>query len=118
MGGGKKSWDYHLFFNPYSNVNYPQDRHEFVHEIFGIKPRQGDTQVTQNLGCGRLLSFPNILQHCVSPFSLADRSKPGHRKILAFFLVDPNMRIISTANVPPQREDWWKEKKQVVAQVL
>lgn len=32
---------------------------------------QGDTQVTQNLGCvstreGRLLAFPNILQHCVS----------------------------------------------------
>ena len=50
MGGGKKSWDYHLVFNPYSNVNYPQDRHEFVHEIFGIKPRRGDTQVTQNIG--------------------------------------------------------------------
>lgn len=45
MGGGKKNWDYHLIFNPYSNVNYPQDRHEFVHGIFGIKPRQGDTQV-------------------------------------------------------------------------
>ena len=28
------------------------------------------------------------------------------------------MRIVSTANVPPQREEWWKEKKQVVAQVL
>ena len=34
------------------------------------------------------------------------------------FLVDPNMRIVSTANIPPQIEDWWKEKKQVVAQVL
>ena len=85
MGGGKKSWDYHLVFNPYSNVNYPQDRHEFIHEIFGIKPRRGDTQVTQNLGgwCfnsgTRLLVFPNILQHCVSPFSLANKSQPDHR---------------------------------------
>jgi hypothetical protein len=55
------------------------------------------------------LTFPNILQHRVSPFSLADRSKPGHRKILAFFLIDPNRRIISSANVPPQREDWCDE---------
>lgn len=28
------------------------------------------------------------------------------------------MRIVSTANVPPQREDWWEKKKQIVAQVL
>jgi len=41
---------------------------------------------------------------------LADRSKPGHRKILALFLVDPNIRIISTANVPPQQRDWWSEQ--------
>jgi len=38
---------------------------------------------------------------------LADPSKPGHRKILALFLVDPNIRVISTANVPCQRKDWW-----------
>ena len=24
-------------------------------------------------------------------------------------MVDPNIRIISTANVPPQRRDWWAE---------
>jgi hypothetical protein len=58
---------------------------------------------------GRLLSFPNVFQHRVAPFSLADRSKPGHRKILALFLVDPKERIISTANVPPQQKDWWAE---------
>lgn len=27
-------------------------------------------------------------------------------KVLGLFLVDPNIRIISTANVPPQRLDW------------
>lgn len=58
---------------------------------------------------GRLLTFPNILQHRVSPFKLDDPTKPGHRKILALFLVDPNIRVISTANVPPQRLDWWTE---------
>ncbi|RYP40265.1 hypothetical protein DL767_001808 [Monosporascus sp. MG133] len=59
---------------------------------------------------GRLLAFPNVLQHRVSPFRLADPSRPGHRKILAMFLVDPHVRVISTANVPPQRRDWWAEE--------
>jgi hypothetical protein len=55
------------------------------------------------------LTFPNILQHRVQPFKLADPSKLGHRKILALFLVDPGIRIIGTANVPPQQRDWWSE---------
>jgi hypothetical protein len=29
---------------------------------------------------------------------------------LALFLVDPGIRIISTANVPPQQRDWWAEE--------
>ncbi|KAF8061696.1 hypothetical protein FPV67DRAFT_1509958 [Lyophyllum atratum] len=56
---------------------------------------------------GRLLTWPNVLQHQVQPFQLVDRTKPGHRKILALFLVDPNITIISTANVPCQQRDWW-----------
>ncbi|KAF9469542.1 hypothetical protein BDZ94DRAFT_1231203 [Collybia nuda] len=36
-------------------------------------------------------------------------TKPGHHKILALFLVDPNIRIILTSNVPSQRKDWWIE---------
>lgn len=59
---------------------------------------------------GRLLVFPNVLQHQVSSFSLADPTKPGYRKILAMFLVDPHIRVLSTANVPPQRRDWWAEE--------
>lgn len=56
------------------------------------------------------MTFPNILQHQVQPFELEDRTKPGHRKILALFLVDPNIKIISSANVPCQRKDWWREE--------
>jgi hypothetical protein len=48
-------------------------------------------------------------QHRVSPFELIDRTKPGHRRFIALWLVDPNRRIISTANVPPQQRDWWVE---------
>lgn len=58
---------------------------------------------------GRLITFPNILQHRVGPFKLDDPSKPGHRKILALFLVDPHIRIISAANVPAQQRHWWGE---------
>lgn len=46
-------------------------------------------------------------QHRVSPFKLADPAKPGHRRFIALWLVDPHCRIISTANVPPQQRDWW-----------
>jgi hypothetical protein len=61
---------------------------------------------------GRLLTWPNVLQHQVQPFELVDPSKPGHRKILALFLVDPNIHIISTANVPCQQRQWWRENIQ------
>lgn len=54
-----------------------------------------------------LFSLPS--QHCVSPFELADPTKPGHRRFIALWLVDPYNRIISTANVPPQQQDWWRE---------
>jgi len=56
---------------------------------------------------GRALSWPNQYQHCVSPFKLSDPSKPGHRKILAIFLVDPTIKHIpSTTVVPPQQAEW------------
>ena len=58
----------------------------------------------------RLLVFPNVLQHRVVPFSLADATKPGHSKLLALFLVDPNIPIPSTANIPPQQRDWWAQQ--------
>jgi hypothetical protein len=48
-------------------------------------------------------------QHRVSAFRLRDPTKPGHRRFIALWLVDPNRRIISTANVPPQQQDWWLE---------
>jgi hypothetical protein len=37
-----------------------------------------------------------------------DKTKPGHRKILVFFLVNPQMAdsVPSTSNVPPQQKSW------------
>ncbi|CCO33985.1 hypothetical protein BN14_08076 [Rhizoctonia solani AG-1 IB] len=54
----------------------------------------------------RCIAFPNAYQHRVSPFELVDKSKPGHRKIVALFLVDPAVRRPSTTTVPPQQADW------------
>ncbi|KAK1752853.1 hypothetical protein QBC47DRAFT_348022 [Echria macrotheca] len=59
---------------------------------------------------GRLLVFPNCAQHQVQPFELVDKTKPGHRKILAMFLIDPYRPILSSAHVPPQRRDWWADE--------
>ncbi|KAF9040862.1 hypothetical protein BJ165DRAFT_1330584, partial [Panaeolus papilionaceus] len=93
-------------------VEYQQDFHDWLPLIYGVT--QGDAGV-QFLGGvatpqNRLLTFPNVLQHQVQPFKLADPTKKGHRKILALFLVDPAIKVISTANVPCQRVDWWKEE--------
>ncbi|KAJ2721409.1 hypothetical protein GGI07_003974 [Coemansia sp. Benny D115] len=60
---------------------------------------------------GRCVVFPNTYQHRVSGFKLADPTKPGHRKIFAFFFIDPSTRIPSTEIVPPQQLSWWTGSK-------
>lgn len=95
--------------NDFERKTHEQDDHEGVEELYGVKQ---DGPKVQEIGRvvtreGRLLAFPNVFQHRVAPFKLEDPSKPGHRKILALFLIDPHCRIISTANVPPQQKDWW-----------
>jgi hypothetical protein len=57
----------------------------------------------------RCVAFPNLYQHQVQPFHLEDPTKPGHRKILVFFLVDPTKRIPSATDVAPQQREWVTE---------
>ncbi|KEP48077.1 DUF4246 family protein [Rhizoctonia solani 123E] len=54
----------------------------------------------------RCIAFPNTYQHRVSPFELLDKSKPGYRKIVALFLIDPAIHRPSTTTVPPQQKEW------------
>ncbi|KAM3498035.1 hypothetical protein MY10362_008627 [Beauveria mimosiformis] len=94
-------------------LDYTQNDFDSIKRAFGIDP-EGSTM--QDIGevstrQGRAIFFPNILQHRVSPFRLKDASLPGHRKIVALFLVDPAIPIISTANVPPQQRGWWRNAK-------
>ena len=54
----------------------------------------------------RCVAFPNLYQHQIQPFRLEDPTKPGHRKILVFFLVDPTRKVLSATNVAPQQSEW------------
>ncbi|OQO14420.1 hypothetical protein B0A48_01297 [Cryoendolithus antarcticus] len=92
-------------------LSYEQDDHAPLATIFGL-PSLRDEPAVQNVGAvlcrpGRLLAFPNTLQHRVQSFGLEDPSRPGHRRFLVLWLVDPHYRILSTANVPPQQHEWF-----------
>ncbi|MEV6769012.1 DUF4246 domain-containing protein [Nocardia sp. NPDC051030] len=89
--------------------DYEQNDSNGVRDVYGLTDEDPLNQVLGSVqtGAGRALAFPNILQHRVAPFRLADPDRPGHRKILAFFLVDPSTTIVSTSDIPPQQP--WSE---------
>lgn len=96
------------------DMPYEQDDHAPLCVIFGTSSLREEIKL-QELGSiatrrGRLLAFPNTLQHRVEPFELIDKSKPGHRRFLVLWLVDPNYPLPSTSIVPPQQESWWLER--------
>lgn len=87
---------------------YEQNDDRGVKEVYGL---ENEGALNQNLGylvtqTNRCIAFPNTYQHQVQPFSLIDKTKPGHRKIIVFFLVNPEHKILSTSNVPPQQGGW------------
>ena len=93
---------------------YEQGDHRGVELIYGLKD---GCPLVQHLGSvitqpGRLLAFPNLFQHFVEPFELADPTRNGIRQILVFFLVDPFERIVSSAEVPPQQASFYTEEQQ------
>ena len=124
-----------LYYYDQENItdSYLSFRQSIDAEVMTMKPAQSefnslemyygveqDGPALQELGKvltreGRMLAFPNVLQHCVHNFRLKDETKPGHRKILAMFLVDPHIKVLSTANVPPQQRDWWQEEVRKVS---
>ncbi|KAJ1991328.1 hypothetical protein GGI25_002371 [Coemansia spiralis] len=110
----------HLNFreNVDNTLKYLQGDRDGMNRAYGIyegENRHSDqVPLIQDIGqveakSGRCIVFPNIYQHQVAGFKLADPRKPGHRKILAFFFVDPAIRIPSTEIVPPQQRDWWAQ---------
>ncbi|MFJ4870079.1 DUF4246 domain-containing protein [Streptomyces sp. NPDC088757] len=85
--------------------DYEQNDDDGLREVYGLEDEDALNQVlgSASTPAARCLAFPNVLQHRVDSFRLADPTRPGHRKILAFFLVDPSEKIVSTSDVPPQQ---------------
>lgn len=90
---------------------------QVLEEILGVKKGDLNNIVRhewgyKNVGSvaatkGRLITFPNVLEHRLQSLKLTDTTKAGHYRMMKLFLVDPNYRICSTSNVPPQQFDWW-----------
>ncbi|WP_282702215.1 DUF4246 domain-containing protein [Streptomyces sp. CC219B] len=96
----------HLSFRTaLDDPDYEQNDDNGMRHVYGLEDEDALNQVLGSAPtpAGRCLAFPNILQHRVSPFRLTDDTRPGYRKILAFFLVDPSETIVSTSDVPPQQ---------------
>ncbi|MFJ5829095.1 DUF4246 domain-containing protein [Streptomyces sp. NPDC093089] len=93
------------FRSALDDPDYEQNDDDGLREVYGLEDEDALNQVlgSASTPAGRCLAFPNVLQHRVAPFRLADPTRPGHRKILAFFLVDPSETIVSTSDVPPQQ---------------
>lgn len=92
-----------------SEPEYEQGDDRGVRVVYGLENEEALNQALGSVRtqAGRLVAFPNILQHRVQPFELLDKTRPGLRKILVFFLVDPTDPVVSTATVPPQQLDWF-----------
>jgi hypothetical protein len=100
------------YMNDDNGYDVGQDAYHWLEAVYGTSLGGSNSPCLQNYGNvqtrqGRLLAFPNVFQHRVSPFKLVDPTKPGHRRFVALWLVDPTKRIISTANIPPQQMTWY-----------
>ena len=88
------------------NLEYPLgSKHEHLYLRFRVEI--GDKQ-NRSLGevstpARRCIGFPNNLRSRAAPFQLRDAMKPGVRKMLAFFVVDPDEPITSSADIPKQQ---------------
>ncbi|KAJ3112525.1 hypothetical protein HDU96_004465 [Phlyctochytrium bullatum] len=94
-------------------IPYHQSEHHWIERIFGLRndvslnvQPAGHVRTAEH----RALVFPNTQQHRVPPFGLRDPTKPGHRKMLVFFLVHPDANVPSTLHVPPQQNEWAVEE--------
>jgi len=80
-------------------MGFPQCRPGVLDEVVeaGVLPL-GHLPLPQ----GRLASWPNSHIHRVTPLK-NDAEKTATRRIVVFWLVNPDVRIVSTKHVPPQQ---------------
>lgn len=88
---------------------YEQGDEEGMKEYYGL---ENEDLLVSRLGAvdtveDRVVVFPNVFQHHVDGFRLADVLRPGHRKIVCFFVCDPhNTEVVGTDRVPYQQAAW------------
>ena len=106
-------------------LSYPQNATKYVETHYDLHSSDDDHEYSTIVDLGRIetkedicLVFPNFLQHRVSDLSLIDPTKPGCRKILVFFLIDPSSRILSTRDVEPQQSKMSFEDAQYYRELL
>lgn len=87
----------------------------WLKQVYGFEVGDAPLQTSGGITCrvGRTVMFPSTIQHRLTGYKLKDPTRRGFSKSVAMFLVDPNIRIISTANVPPQRLDWTFEQDDI-----
>ncbi|KAI8614130.1 hypothetical protein BC830DRAFT_1128864 [Chytriomyces sp. MP71] len=93
---------------------YEQSDFAGLEEVFGFANETSlNAQITGSITAlqGRAVVFPNFLHHRVEPFTLSDSTKPGVRRILAFFLIHPDTKykVLSTRDVGVQQAAWVAE---------
>lgn len=107
------------FVKPYPNFHgdfyYPQNcmnyikRHYDVDSVNYEYPYKSNVIINKQLGSidckeGFTVIFPNTLIHKVEKCTLDPKENKGSRIILAFFLIDPDKRIISTSDIDKQQD--------------
>ncbi|KAI8831010.1 hypothetical protein BJ741DRAFT_694845 [Chytriomyces cf. hyalinus JEL632] len=91
---------------------YQYEQHDFagLEKVFGFVSGRNsvNTQICGQVEArgNRAVVFPNFLHHKVEEFELEDKTKPGFRRILAFFLVHPDFQVPSTKTVAVQQREW------------
>ena len=86
--------------------DYPQGEHQHIFLRYRVENGDEKNKWRGEVSTpeGRCIVFPNDLQHRAAPFQLVDDTKPGVRKMLVFFVVDPAKPITSSATVPRQQD--------------
>ncbi len=93
----------------YESELWESDNYSWFPTIFGLEDGKKSTKEAgiMDIPEGRLVTFPNLLFYAHNDFQLVDKTRNGHLKMLTLLLVDPNIRLISSALVPCQQYDWW-----------
>eukprot|EP01094_Clydonella_sp_ATCC50884_P002203 TRINITY_DN11691_c0_g1_i2.p1 TRINITY_DN11691_c0_g1~~TRINITY_DN11691_c0_g1_i2.p1 ORF type:complete len:678 (+),score=155.32 TRINITY_DN11691_c0_g1_i2:752-2785(+) len=96
------------FRRPCGEPKYAQNDDKGVWAMYGLADEAALSQHLGQVHCvaGAAYTWPNYLQHRVTPFELRDKTRPGHRRMLVFFLVDPSRAVRSTATCVPTRREW------------